>query len=282
MSFYRLLLEKQKRYEIPLFGFAGISEWENEKEYPVPPEFYPASIYPEAKTAIVIGVPVILPILETTPSIYYNEHYRVLNAHLDSEALKLSFYLNDHFALTIPTPRDGYSGMAALKKDPTGAFSHKHAAYHAGLGAFGRNNTLLTPKYGPRVRFTTILTSASLNELGVPEETAIKTAEMKKRKLCIECMACARHCPAGAISNDKTQPYPKSKINKMNCVDYSGELGAKGVAPCGVCIKVCPVGDDRKHFRREKIQIYGENAPNTDENRKITESWAHIRRYGTK
>ncbi|MCL2550205.1 MAG: 4Fe-4S dicluster domain-containing protein [Methanimicrococcus sp.] len=288
-SFYRLLLEKKQRSEIPIFGFADTDSWETDKQYPVPPDFYPKSVYPNAKTAIVIGVPVILPVIETTPSVFYNEHYHVLNAHLDSEALKLSYYLNDHESLAFPIPRDGYSGLAALKKDPTGAFSHKHAAYHAGLGTFGRNNTLLTPKYGPRIRFTTVLTSATFEELGVPGETAEQIEEMKKKRLCTECMACARFCPTGAVSNDKEKPYPVSRIDKVKCTDYSGILGGQGISPCGVCIKVCPVGEDRKIFSRENIQIYEEKAndkrdkkPKNEADEKLIQSWAHIRRYGTK
>ena len=38
--------------------------------------FRPRSIWPEAKTVIVIGLPVSLPILETAPSIWYHELYR--------------------------------------------------------------------------------------------------------------------------------------------------------------------------------------------------------------
>jgi len=301
-SFYQLLFEKKQRSEISIFGFADTDSWETDKRYPVSPRFYPASVYPNAKTAIVIGVPVILPIIETTPSVFYNEHYRTINAHLDSEALMLSYYLNDRKSLAMPIPRDGYAGAEALKKEPVSAFSHKHAAYHAGLGAFGRNNTLLTPEYGPRVRFTTILTSATFEELAVPDGAAKRIREMKEKRLCTECMACARFCPAGSISNDKEKPYPVSRIDKVKCTEYSTALGAKGISPCGVCIKVCPIGEDRKAFSRENIQIYDEESneksdgrsdeksdgkrnggkPKNEADDKLIQSWAHIRRYGTK
>ena len=284
-SFYRLLFEKKQRSEIPVFGFADVGSWETETQYTVPLEFHPTSVYPNAKTAIVIGVPVILPVIETTPSVFYNEHYHVLNAYLDSEALRLSYYLNDHKLSAFPIPRDGYAGSAALKKDPTGAFSHKHAAYHAGLGTFGRNNTLLTPKYGPRIRFTTILTSATFEELGVPDETAEQIKDMKKRRLCTECMACARFCPTEAVSKEKEKPYPISRIDKTKCTAYSSMLGEKGISPCGVCIKVCPIGEDRKNFNRESLQIYDETNDKKQKNEadeKLIQSWKHIRRYGTK
>lgn len=287
-SFYQYLSEKQIKNEISLFGFSDVSKWEAETEFAVSPEFYPMNIFPEAETAVVIGVPVLLPILETTPSVYYNEHYKTLNSYLDSKALELSFYLNDHSFPAIPIPRDGYSGISALQKNPAAAFSHKHAAYHAGLGSFGQNNTLLTPEYGPRVRFTTVLTAATTDDLGFFELKSdffeSKNEENKKiqkatESLCIQCMACAKHCPANAVSKDKTKPYPKSKIDKMKCVEYNEKLGKNGISPCGVCIKVCPIGEDRKHFNRKNIGIYNENQ--TPDN-KLLNSWEHVRKYGTK
>ncbi|MDL2261074.1 4Fe-4S dicluster domain-containing protein [Methanimicrococcus sp. OttesenSCG-928-J09] len=285
-SFYQFLLEKQEKSEIPVFGFADAASWENENDFSVPSEFFPTSLFPETKTVIVIGVPVLLPIIETTPSVYYNEHYKTLNAHLDAEALKLSFFLNAQNLFAVPISRDGYAGMETILKNPTAAFSHKHAAYHAGLGTFGRTNTLLTPDYGPRIRFTSIFTSASADELGVPEEVLEKRQKIKKENICINCTACARFCPAGAISSNKSESYPAEKMDKMKCINHTLTLAAKGTAPCGICIKVCPVGADRKHFNRKNIGIYNENKAETPENElkneKLIRSWAHIRKYGTK
>ena len=72
------LLKKCKALGIPLVGFAPVDRWKNPpQELPnvllpwIPEEFWPQSIYPEAKTVIVIGLPVSLPIVETAPSIYY-------------------------------------------------------------------------------------------------------------------------------------------------------------------------------------------------------------------
>jgi len=43
-----------------------------------------------------------------------------------------------------------------------GPFSHRHAATRAGLGEFGYNNIVLTPQFGPRQRFNSIITDAEL------------------------------------------------------------------------------------------------------------------------
>src|SRR5512136_461867 len=86
---------------IPVVGFAPVERWEKPPlELPIvlspwiPEEFWPQSIYPEAKTVIVIGLPVSLPIVETAPSIYYHELYKTVNSMLDSKAYELSEFLN--------------------------------------------------------------------------------------------------------------------------------------------------------------------------------------------
>lgn len=280
-SFYRLLLNKQKNADIALFGFADADSWASETVYTVSPDFYPTALFPDTKTVIVIGVPVLLPIIDTAPSVFYSEQYHVLNAHLDAEALKFSGFLNKSGMPAIPIPRDGYAGLAALQKDPKSAFSHKHAAYHAGLGVFGRNNILLTPEYGPRIRWTSVLTAALPEELGIPKENAKKIGGMKKKKLCTDCMVCVRFCPAEAVPDNKKETYPAVRIDKMKCVGCNAALGTKGTAPCGACIKVCPIGGDRNHFHRKNLQIYNEKPKNNDDEALI-QSWAHIRRCGTK
>ncbi|WNY24746.1 epoxyqueuosine reductase [Methanolapillus millepedarum] len=299
-TLYQLLLKKQMNHILPVFGFAPADAWKSEKKYPVPDEFFPENIFPSAKTVIVIGVPVNLPILETTPSVYYNEHYKTLNSFLDQEALLISQFLNEENMPSMPISRDGYAGISALVKNPAAAFSHKHAAYHAGLGTFGRNNTILTKRYGPRIRFTTVLTAATFDELGIPQKVSkgIKSNQKPEANLCIECMLCVRHCPAGAICGDKKMPYPLSKIDKQKCTAQSEKLAARGISPCGICIKVCPIGEDRNKFRRTDLSVYNyekdnsssnkENAPaeemsqKTAEKIKLIQSWDHIRKYGQK
>src|SRR3990170_4701477 len=163
------LLKRCKTLGIPLVGFAPVDRWKNPPEelqnvlLPwIPEDFWPQSIYPEAKTVIVIGLPVSLPIVETAPSIYYYELYSTVNSMLDSKAYEIANFLNEKGFSSIYLPRDGYGNIKILIDKPFAFFSHKHAAYLAGLGSFGHNNVLLTPQYGPRVRFTSIFTSAQI------------------------------------------------------------------------------------------------------------------------
>ncbi|MDR2662368.1 MAG: O-acetylhomoserine, partial [Treponema sp.] len=62
---------------LSLIGFAPADRWE-EKESPRRSSS-PRSIWPWAKTVIVGGVPIFLPMLETTPSNLYSELYNTTN-----------------------------------------------------------------------------------------------------------------------------------------------------------------------------------------------------------
>lgn len=176
---------------------------------------------------------------------------------------------------SINLPRDGYGDIEVLLKKPLSFFSHKHAAYLAGLGSFGLNNVLLTPEFGPRVRFTSIFTTAQLEGDCVHGDD-----------LCTRCLSCADLCPVKAIENvslskeNDTSPeedFPPL-INKMKCARRSRKLRKHYRSPCGICIKVCPVGDDRRVFHRENTSIY----TSREGFEKYHDAWEHVRSYGNK
>jgi len=222
-------LSKMIKEVWPHFAVADASMWDTDPLVSVliPSAQRPKAIMPLAKSVIVIWVPVSPTILHTAPSLYYREHYRTLNTLLDVTAQRIATLLDFEGYDAAYVPRDGYQGMEGLRKDPSSFFSHRNAAYLAGMGTFGINNMLLTETHGPRVRFTSIITSAEL-PIGSPME----------KELCTKCMKCVNECPVNAISGDE---YPEG-LNKHLCVERSGTLAKKGISPCGRCIAVCPVG----------------------------------------
>lgn len=258
------VLDKCTWMDIPVTGFAGVGRWDEPLFEPwIPEEFRPRAIWPEAMTVIVIGLPVALPILETAPSIWYHELYKTVNSLLDESAYRIALFLTREGFPSVAVPRDGYGSIAVLKEKPVAFFSHRHAALLAGLGTFGVNNVLLTTGYGPRVRFASIFTSAE-----IPSDPLITG------QLCTRCMKCVARCPAQALEEGD---YPASLTDKRSCTTWSEVLAKKLISPCGICIKVCPVGEDRKTFSRERPEIYeGEN----QESMSLHRAWNHVRRYG--
>jgi len=266
------VIDKCKELGIPLVGFAPVERWSKPpKELPnnfnewIPKEFWPNSIYPDVKTVIVIGLPVQLPIVETAPSIYYHEHYETVNILLDTKAYEISNFLTEIGYPSIYLPRDGYGDIDILLKKPFAFFSHKHAAFLAGMGSFGENNVLLTKEYGPRVRFTSIFTTAQ-----------IEGDKITGVNLCNHCQQCVSKCPVNAIYESKGSKEFPLPMDKIGCATRSKKLRKKYTSPCGICIKICPIGDDRNKFNRKDMSIY------SDKNEtKYNKAWNHVKKYGS-
>jgi len=150
-----------------------------------------------------------------------------------------------------------------LKERPVAFFSHRHAALLAGLGNFGMNNTLLTPEFGPRVRFASVLTAAE-----------IEPDPLLEKPLCIRCRRCVEACPVHALDG---RDYPAGLTDKKTCATRSESLLKRFIAPCGICIKVCPVGEDRIRSGRNDAGIYDEDNSSFD---RYHRAWDHVRSYG--
>ncbi|MDD1744004.1 MAG: 4Fe-4S binding protein [Methanomassiliicoccales archaeon] len=259
------LRRKCASLDIPMMGVAPVERWEKPPFEPwVPEAFWPRSIFPEARSVVVIGLPITLPILETSPSIFYHELYKNVNSLLDQYTYRLALYLSEKGFPSLYIPRDGYGHISLLKDRPLAFFSHRHAAYLAGLGSFGVSNMILTRKYGPRVRFGALFTSAKLP--GDP---------LLDEQLCIRCMRCVKICPVGALER---KDYPEGLADKRACTERNEILSERFVSPCGFCIKVCPVGEDRKEFSRADASIYeAGKAPE-----QLDKAWKHVRAYGSR
>lgn len=111
----------------------------------------------------------------------------------------------------------------------------KTIATLAGLGWIGKSSLLITPEYGPRVRFGTLLTD-------MPLETNTPVTQSQ----CGDCMACVDVCPVHAIQGENWhQNTPRSEIlDVMKCYHHlwskKEEIGRRQL--CGLCLKVCPFG----------------------------------------
>jgi epoxyqueuosine reductase len=260
------LLAKCEQWGIAMMGVAPVEAWDDPPFDPwVPLEFRPRAIYPEAKSVIVIGLPVTLPVVETAPSIHYNVLYHTVNAALDQATYALSNFLNAQGHASMFVPRDGYGHISLLRERALVFFSHRHAAYLAGLGTFGLNNMLLTEEYGPRVRFGSVFTTALID----PDRP-------RGEGLCTRCGRCVDICPVRALSGED---YPQGLTNKEACATRALKLSEKFTSPCGFCIKVCPIGEDRKLFGREDLSIYDEGDAKFEEHHK---AWKHVRSYGSR
>lgn len=121
--------------------------------------------------------------------------------------------------------------------DPGEELPQKTLATLSGLGWIGKSTLLIVPKFGPRVRLGTLLTDMPLK---------IDTPVVQSQ--CGDCRACVDACPVDAIKgNSWSQSTPRSELLEVaRCYDYlwsaKATLGRRQT--CGVCLKICPVGQE--------------------------------------
>ena len=84
------------------------------------------------------------------------------------------------------------------------------------------------------------------------------------------CMKCVGICPVGALNEND---YPEGITDKNLCIARSEALLKQHISPCGFCIKVCPVGQDRKLYGRENTDMYDENNPGFG---RFHKAWQHV------
>ncbi len=251
-----------------LVGFAPVERWDDKGD--VPPDFRPRAIWPPARTVIVMGIEMPLPIVETTPSVLHRELYRTANRKLDTLAYDLTRHLNQMGHASFFFGRDVYASLKGLREKPMAAFSHVMAAQYAGLGTIGVSHCLLTKEFGPRVRFVSVFTEAF-----IPPDPVVE------KDLCIKCELCALCCPKKALTMRKDRIV--GDYDKMACLEMAEELSRRGCYPCGICTKVCPVGKDRllykrKGLRKQYLAEAGVSASPAED--PYQRAWDHIRKYG--
>jgi epoxyqueuosine reductase len=115
-------------------------------------------------------------------------------------------------------------------------------AIKAGLGEYGRHGLVITPQYGPNVRFGKIFT-----DMPVAIDHPIRFGV---EEMCRMCRACSDACPASAIPSGPPSDrlhnvsniagVTKWTVDGEACFDY----WAKITSDCSVCIRVCPYTRD--------------------------------------
>ncbi len=92
------------------------------------------------------------------PTRTYQYHYRQVNTLLDQIGLRLTTYIQNLGHRAFPVPSSQIINWDRL----TGHVSHRAVGRLAGLGWIGRNNLLVNPDHGARIRYATVMTDLAL------------------------------------------------------------------------------------------------------------------------
>ncbi len=154
------------------------------------------------------------------PTRHYLHHYRMLNLLLDQTALKLSLAIQETGYRALPVPA---SQIIDWEKQ-TAHLSHKMIALRAGIGWIGKNNLLVHPEFGSKIRLATVLTDMPL------------VTDKPLEADCGNCNKCIEVCPVSAIGETHEQWDKTACLEKLK---YFAKAHNVGQYICGLCVKVC-------------------------------------------
>jgi ferredoxin len=267
--------------------------------YDAPPEgHHPRDFLPETRSVISIAQPILNPVLDAPAALadrklpmipeyvkyeYMEEFYdrvghMVHDLMLEFVGQVVGQYLMSlgYEAMIFPTTglHPHVAGMTDVEiwegrgegegsplRYTTGPFSHRHAATRAGLGEFGYNNLVLTPQFGARQRFNSILTDAEL----VPDPLITQPICLRDR-----CRLCLKACIAQCITmrddptavdyrsvarDDRTRIFIDTPAKTDTTLCRRRREGRPDSPVRGDCIRVCPVPRRPRRLPRRLEQM---------------------------
>lgn len=214
----------------PLLGYAAASDplFEEVRRRVGPTYELPESLLPGARTVIAYFIPFTEEITAQVPAagseispdawafgyIETNELLERIGCSVVANLVKQGFR-------AIALPPTHHFDKKLLVSD----WSHKHAAYIAGIGTWGLHQMLITQS-GCCGRFGTVVTDAVIEPTPRPQEEYC----LSKRNG--SCFACTARCVSGALSQDR---FDRQRCYEV-CLRNEDHHRAKGQADvCGRC-----------------------------------------------
>lgn len=131
-------------------------------------------------------------------------------------------------------------GGKAMSFVDSNALPERYIAYLAGIGFIGRNNMIMTKKYGSYVFLGEIITDL---EIDCHDQRSFD--EIKDYKECDTCRACIKACPTKSINQNRINPNICLSYftQKKEITDQEIKLLKGNVFGCDFCQKACPYNE---------------------------------------
>ncbi len=178
-----------------LVGFGSIDRCKH-----APPMMSPQGIMPTARTVVVMGIHHPDACIELGGESHpqeigpYSVQY-LMNSRLDEMSYRMGSFIESlgHGAVPIVSSNiwryNQYKDLTAIFAPD---ISHIYMAVVAGLAEIGYNGLALTPQYGARNRFVTVITDAEIEADPL----------LPPGSVCDDCMLCRKHCPTKAFDKE--------------------------------------------------------------------------------
>ena len=169
---------------------------------------------------------------------YYNDKINTSNVKIKGSLSRSSWgldyhvVLKDHMERLVDELKKTIEFQAMIFTD-TGPLVDRQVAYRAGLGYYGKNCSIINPKYGSFFFIGYILT-----------DLAIEESEEPLMSQCGDCDLCLKACPTNAL-------VAPGKLDTNKCISYltqtknpikeelTQKMGIK-IYGCDTCQLVCP------------------------------------------
>lgn len=188
----------------------------------------PVDLPPGLGSVIVLGHQMDAPLVQTYPSALAGAATGREYSHEAAIVMQLAAFIRNM----------GYRAVASM--NDTGLVIP--FAVKAGLGEYARNQLVITPEFGPRLRFSKIFTDLPLAH-DAPKPLGVKA-------VCDICTRCAEACPvkalpfgapeAGGTNRSAIKGVVKWTSDAEKCFGYWAKLASD----CAICLRVCPFNRD--------------------------------------
>ncbi|UCE91729.1 MAG: epoxyqueuosine reductase [Methanobacteriota archaeon] len=196
----------------------------------------PSEVLPDVKSVVVFGV-------ESTDDVHE------LEVHVDDETYEYPGYAPLARIRSRLTEFMKERDHRAVYPYEEGSFtSFKAIARLAGIGAFGKNSLIISPRHGPWLRVGVVYTDAVIEPDGAFEED-----------LCGDCALCIEACPADALKpyvvDDKLclvglSPEERERNDLRPTLDvFEPQLTRRTHVMCTACQVVCPHTSDERRSK---------------------------------
>ncbi|MBF7097211.1 tRNA epoxyqueuosine(34) reductase QueG [Alkalibacter mobilis] len=163
-----------------------------------------------------------------------------------SSGIDYHHVIGDKLKAVVRELKDIYPHFDCVFQVDVGPLSDRAAAWHSGLGFYGKNSFVINPDYGSWIFLAQILTDQEyqLESVKIPDG-------------CKECKNCIKACPTGAIKENYD-------FNGKLCISYLtqkketltlSERRAMGkhLYGCDICQEVCPYNKKSKEGKEKSF-----------------------------
>ncbi|WP_127106161.1 4Fe-4S double cluster binding domain-containing protein [Pararhodobacter zhoushanensis] len=198
----------------------------------------PVEMPPGMTSVIVLGHQMDQPLVQTYPSALAGAATGREYSHEAAIVMQVAAYIRNL----------GYNAVASM--NDTGLVIP--FAVKAGLGEYARNQLVITPEFGPRLRFSKIFTDLPLSH-DTPKPLGVKA-------VCDICTRCADACPVKALPFGAPSAQTQNRSAIKGVVKWTSDAEkcfgywAKLASDCAICLRVCPFNRDYSK-RRNRLWL---------------------------